>query len=81
MLSREQELDLSGIAYHWRDAYSIAMSDCTWTARPHDEPEAVLTANSSDGLRELIRADYFKRTGSKRLGNRTAPVLGERTST
>jgi hypothetical protein len=75
LLSQEQELDLTGIAYHWRDAYAIAMSDGAWTAAPRDDPGAVLTASSADGLRELVRADYARRTA------KPSPLLGERMST
>ncbi len=62
MLSQEQELDLTGIAWHWGEVYAVAMSDGIWTARPHEDPGTVLTARSADGLRELIRADYAKRS-------------------
>jgi hypothetical protein len=75
LLSQEQELDLTGIAYHWRDAYAIVMSDGVWTAAPHGDPGTLLTANSADGLRELIRADYTRRTA------KPSPLLGERMST
>ena len=75
MLSQEQELDLTGIAYHWRDAYAIAMSDGTWTASPRSDPGTVLTAHSADGLRELIRADYARRS------DKSQGYLSERMST
>ena len=51
MLSREQELDLTGMAYHWGTAYDVSMSDGVWRAIPHAEPDAILTADSADGLR------------------------------
>jgi hypothetical protein len=76
LLSREQELDLTGMTWHWGEVYSIAMQEGIWRATWRADPQAVLTANSADGLRELIRADYLKRTG-----NRPAPLLGERMST
>jgi Zn-dependent oligopeptidase len=75
VLSREQELDLTGMTWHWGEVYSIAMQDGTGRATWRADPEAVLTANSADGLREMIRADYFQRTA------KGSPLLGERMST
>jgi hypothetical protein len=76
LLSREQELDLTGMTWHWGEVYSIAMSEGTWRATWKADPQAVMTANSADALRELIRADYAQRTGSK-----PTPLRGERMST
>jgi hypothetical protein len=75
VLSREQELDLTGMAYHWGTAYGVSMTDGVWQAVPHAEPDAILTADSADGLRSLIRADYARRTANP------PPLLGERMST
>jgi hypothetical protein len=72
---RESDMDLSGMTWHWGDAYSISMENGTWTAIPLEDPDASLTANSADGLRELIRADYFRRTAKH------SPLLRERMST
>lgn len=77
MLSREQELDLTGIRWHWQTAYTVDLDDDgVWTAVPHVAPSDVLTADTADELRTLIRADYFKRTGT-----RPAPLLQDRMST
>lgn len=76
MLTREQELDLNGIRWHWQTAYTVGLDDGVWTAVPHLAPSEVLTADAADELRTLIRADYFKRTGKRR-----APVLQDRMST
>ena len=76
MLTREQELDLTGIRWHWQTAYTVGLDDGVWTAVPHVAPSEVLTADTADELRALIRADYFKRTGE-----RPAPLLQDRMST
>lgn len=75
MLTREEELDLTGIRWHWDTAYTVGLDDGVWTAVPHVEPATMLTADSADGPRALIRADYTKRTA------KPAPPLGERMST
>jgi hypothetical protein len=75
VLSREQELDLTGMAYHWGTEYDVSMSDGVWRAIPHAEPDAILTAESADGLRSLIRVDHAKRIA------KPSPLLGERMST
>jgi hypothetical protein len=75
VLSREQELDLTGIAYHWGEAYEVSLTDDVWQAIPHAEPGAILTADSADGLRSLLRADYARRTA------KPSPLFGERKST
>ena len=72
---RESDMDLAGMSWHWGQAYHIAMTNGTWTATPHAEPAAVLSAQNADDLRALIRADYFGRTA------RQSPLLGERMST
>jgi hypothetical protein len=75
VLTPEEELDLAGIRWHWKTAYGVGLDDGVWTAVPHVEPATVLTAESADELRALIRADYLKRTA------RPAPLLQERMST
>jgi hypothetical protein len=74
VLTPEEELDLTGIRWHWETAYSVELDDGVWTAVPHVEPATVLTADSADELRALIRADYTRRTA------RPAPLMGERIS-
>ncbi len=77
MLTRKQELDLTGIRWHWQTAYTVGLDDGVWTAGDfHLAPSEVLTADTADELRTLIRADYFKRTGT-----RPAPLLQDRMST
>jgi hypothetical protein len=75
LLSQEQELDLTGMAWHWGEVYSIAMQEGAWRATWKADPQAVLTANSADELRDKIRADYAQRTA------KPSPLLGERMST
>lgn len=73
--SQEDQMDLMGMDYHWGTAYEIGLDDGVWSARPHAEPATVLTAESADELRSLIRADYRARTA------KPPPLLGERSST
>jgi hypothetical protein len=75
VLTLEEELDLTGIRWHWGSAYGIGLDRGTWTAVPHADPDTVLTAGSADELRALIRADYFERT------RKPSPLLQERMST
>jgi hypothetical protein len=75
VLSRDEELDLNGIRWHWDTAYAIGLDDGVWTATPVADPATVLTADTADELRALIRADYTGRTGGP------APLLRERMST
>jgi len=75
VLSLEEELDLTGIRWHWREVYAIGLDDRVWHASPHAEPTTVLTADTADELRSLIRTDYTRRTA------KPAPLLGERMST
>jgi len=75
VLSREEELDLTGITWHWDSAYGVALTDGTWSAVPHTDPSTILTADSADELRSLIRADYTQRT------SKPAPLLSARMST
>jgi len=75
VLTAAEELDLTGIRWHWESAYSVGLDDGVWTAIPHVDPSTVLTADSADELRSLVRADYQRRTA------KPAPLLGERMST
>jgi hypothetical protein len=75
VLTREEELDLTGIRWHWESAYSVGLDAGVWTAVPHVEPTTILTADTADELRALIRADYTQRTA------KPVPLLGERIST
>jgi hypothetical protein len=74
VLTREEEMDLTGLRWHWDTAYSIGLGDGIWTAVPHVEPATILTADSADELRALIRADYTQRTA------KPAPLLPHRMS-
>ena len=35
VLTPEEELDLTGMRYHWETAYSIGLDDGVWSAVPH----------------------------------------------
>jgi len=58
MLTREEELDLTGLRWYWGREYRIALSGGTWSASPLREPATVLTADSADELRRLLREDH-----------------------
>jgi hypothetical protein len=59
-ISREDQSALNDLNWHWDTAYNIAFDGETWSASPLTEPAAVLTAESAEELRELIRADYHQ---------------------
>jgi len=75
VLTPSEELDLTGIRWHWESAYSVGLDDGVWTAVAHVDPSTVLTADTADQLRALIRADYTQRTA------KPAPLLREPTAT
>ena len=61
MLSREDQLTLSRLRWHWDKAYAINCDGKDWTAIPAAEPEAVVTASSAAGLRTAMQNDYAAR--------------------
>ena len=81
MLSREDQDDLAGLAWNWEGAYDFKVADGVWVATSLADPATVLTADSADELRRLVRADYF---ASRRAAAGRVPVtdyLTERMST
>ena len=58
MLTREEELDLTGLRWYWGQQYRIDLSGGTWSASPLSEPATVLTADSADEIRRLLREDH-----------------------
>jgi hypothetical protein len=72
MLDAWQERELRDLAWHWSEAYEISVVDDTWTAVPLVEPATVLTADSAQELRELVRIDYADRAEAKRAASRLA---------
>lgn len=75
VISRDEKLDLTGISWHWESAYRVALNDGIWSAIPHTDPSVILTADTADELRTLIRTDYTQRNA------KPVPLLGERMST
>src|SRR5258708_27327396 len=61
MLSREDQDDLAGLEWNWENAYTFAVTDGIWTATAVDRPATMLTADTADDLRRLVRADYAGR--------------------
>ena len=57
-MTAEEEAALTDLGHHWGHVYAIAMCDGIWTAQPYDRPASILTADSADQLRKLIRQDY-----------------------
>lgn len=47
------------------EVYEIAMHEGSWRATWKADPQAVLTADAADGLRNKIRADYARWTAHK----------------
>ena len=81
MLSRDDQDDLAGLAWNWSGAYEFKVEDAVWVATSVADPATVLTADSAEELRRLVRADYF---ASSRTGAGRVPVtdyLQERMST
>ena len=70
--------ELAELRWHWDSAYKIDCGDGAWTARWIDGTD-ILTADTADELRELIRADDFARSGPRsRHGAEAAMGTGER---
>jgi len=46
------------LEFHWGDAYDVAVTGGTWTARRRDGKGAPLTDPLPEGLRRKIAADY-----------------------
>jgi hypothetical protein len=67
MLSRQDQDDLAGLTWNWSPAYTFALtSGGIWTATAAGNPATVLTADTADDLRRLVRADY---AGRPRVAN------------
>ena len=75
MLTHEEQMDLCGLRWHWDTAYSIGLDDGIWTAVPHLDPAVLITADTADELRAMIRADYTQRTA------KPAPLTREQVGT
>jgi hypothetical protein len=74
--------ELEELLWHWGSAYGIYYACGQWTARYLGEP-GTLSAGSADELRQLIRADYNRRTVLRQSGGgvteaRNAMGAGER---
>ena len=60
-----QEAALIDLVHHWGSAYDVCLVDDLWTAKPALDPECLLTADTADGLRTLIRRDYTQRAATQ----------------
>jgi nitroimidazol reductase NimA-like FMN-containing flavoprotein (pyridoxamine 5'-phosphate oxidase superfamily) len=75
MLSKEDQSSLLDLTWHWESAYAFSVVEGEWRAVPATEPSAVLTAETSEELREKVRQDYASRQALQK------PIRGERRST
>jgi hypothetical protein len=57
-MTRDEQAALADLGFHRGDAYAISVSDGVWRAHAFDRPADVLTADTADELRLLIREDY-----------------------
>ena len=57
-MTAQEEAALADLGHHWGAVYAITMSGGIWTACPYERPADVLTAESADQRRILIRQDY-----------------------
>lgn len=57
-MTSEEAAALLHLRSLWQEAYAITLSQGRWTARRHDNPGRVLTADTAPGLRWQIRTDY-----------------------
>jgi hypothetical protein len=57
-VTSDEATDLLHLRGLWQRAYAVTLSDGVWTARRHDNPARVLTADTAPGLRWQIRSDY-----------------------
>ncbi len=53
----QRQWALEDLSWHWGEAYDLAVNRAGWVAKRLDNNRA-LVAESPDGLRELIVADY-----------------------
>jgi hypothetical protein len=60
------------LSWNWSGAYTFALGDGVWSATAVEDPATVLTAESAEELRRLVRADYGK--ASRRAQACRAPV-------
>jgi hypothetical protein len=61
-----EPVDLAYLIHHYGEAYEINMRRRRYEARRRDDG-TVITADSADGLLDLIRADYAARPVSRRI--------------
>jgi hypothetical protein len=68
-MSSEQASALADLQFHWSERYGIAFEAGTWSARWRGTGE-VLTADTEDALRQIIRDDYARRQRASLAGLR-----------
>lgn len=57
-LTRSEASELNDIAWHWEHAYIVTGDGDVFTATRVGQPAHVLTAETPDELRQMIRRDY-----------------------
>jgi hypothetical protein len=66
---------LEDLTWHWEGTYEFSHSGRVWSARPVDAPAEILTADSADALRVLVRQDHAARYSTERPGA-AKPIQG-----
>jgi hypothetical protein len=67
-LTAEQREQLIRLRWLWEKGYDISTDGDTWTARPHAEPDVLLTESSSAALWQALRDDNARRKGATGRG-------------
>jgi hypothetical protein len=68
-VNKEQASALADLQFHWDERYGIAFEHGIWSARWRSTGE-VLSADSDDALRQMIRDDYARRQRASFVGLR-----------
>jgi len=57
-VTSEEATGLLNLQSRWRDAYAITFSDGVWSARRHEAPVTILTADTAPELRGPMQDDH-----------------------
>ena len=67
-----EPVNLAYLCHHYGEAYEVNMRRGRYEARRRDDG-TLLTADSTDALLDLIRADYVERPVSRRIAGADRP--------
>jgi hypothetical protein len=62
---------LADLCWHWEGTYEFACKNGIWSARPVDAPAEIMTADSAEALRTLVRQDHAERYSTRRPGQQS----------